>query len=214
MYYAAGATNPSAACQECNPSLSTTQWSSKPVGATCSSPSYGAWGGCYGDYACDQSGHQSRTITTYACTSSGTCTGSSTSQTQDCWDDTDGDGCGYEEGCSSCGGFNGACGETGTQSCYWTEYICSSGSCSDSYSGSWTESCSRDTDGNVCGTFSACSGFDCYPVEYCSEGGNKPCATWELECGGGSCQMLGTVLDHYMEYCPYTPPGPPECPAP
>ncbi len=214
VYHAAGATNPSAACQQCTPSLSVSQWSSKPVGATCSSTTYDELGGCASDYACDQWGHQSFTVTTYACTSSGECVGSSSDHTQDCWVDTDGQNCGYEESCSSCGGFNGACGETGTQSCYSRDYACSNGSCQESYSNSWTEDCSRSTDGIVCGTFSYCSGLDCYPVNYCSEGGWKPCGTFELECGGGSCQMLGTYLGSYEEPCPYTPPGPPECPAP
>ncbi|MBN9685632.1 MULTISPECIES: kelch repeat-containing protein [unclassified Corallococcus] len=213
VYYSAGATHPSSACLECNPSLSVSQWSNKSAGATCGPTTYGDWGSCSGDTICDEWGHQSRPITTYTCTSGGICANSSVSQTQDCQLNTNGQECGYNESCGSCGGFNGTCGETGGQTCSYTYYTCSNGACQASGGGSWQEPCSRDTGGISCGTYKTCDA-SCFIVDQCTAGGSKFCGTYELKCGGGSCNTFGNILETHTEYCSYTPPGPPTCPAP
>ncbi|NOK18538.1 kelch repeat-containing protein [Corallococcus carmarthensis] len=212
-YHAAGATNPSSACQECNPSLSVSQWSNKSVGATCGPSTYGDWGACSGSNTCDEWGYQSRPITTYTCTSGGTCASSSVSETAGCLRNTNGQDCGYNESCGSCGGFNGTCGETGSQTCSYTSYTCSNGACQASGGGSWQEPCSRNTSGMTCGTYKTCDAT-CFNVDQCTPGGWKFCGTYELECRGGSCNTFGDILETHRESCPYTPPGPPTCPAP
>jgi hypothetical protein len=75
-------------------SSSTTQSCSRSTsGQTCGSPIYGGWSSCggFGD-TCGEWGNQSRTATTYTC-SSGACIGSTTTENQSCTRNTDGVSC-------------------------------------------------------------------------------------------------------------------------
>jgi hypothetical protein len=259
--YAAGAINPSAACQECNPAFSATAWATRPssaqcrasagecdaaefctgtsttcpadgfrasgaacssdgnactsdvcngsgtcthplapVGTTCNSPSVGSWGSCGGfSDTCDETGSQSRSVTTYACTSAGACAGSNTSETQSCNRGTSGTACNTTyTNCGSCTGYSDACDESGTQSCTVTQYTCSGGTCNPSSSGSGAQACARDTDGNGCGysnSCGSCGGFS----NYCDTTGTRTCTESSASCSGGTCYSDGS--DTYSESC-------------
>ncbi|WP_052420527.1 choice-of-anchor A family protein [Hyalangium minutum] len=113
-YYASGATNPAASCQTCNPSVSTTSWSNKPVNTPCGTPSAGAWGACGGfNDVCDPIGSQSRSITTYTC-SEGNCAGFTSSESQSCSRTTTGTPCNDSNSCTTGDVCNssGTCGGT------------------------------------------------------------------------------------------------------
>jgi len=191
-YYAVGATNPAGDCQECNPSVSTSSWSNKSVGTACGAPSYGSWGSCGGyNGTCGETGSQSRTVTAHACTGSGTCAGSNSSETRACTRSTNGASCGSDYDCSECGGFNGDCGEVGTQSCTWTEYTCFGGTCSRAHSGSGESMCWRNTDGESCGSdqnCSECGGFD----SECDQTGTQSCTSTQYSCSSGTCRVSGS----------------------
>ncbi len=158
-----------------------------PVGTTCASPSFGGWGSCGGfSDTCDEAGSQSRAVTTYACTSSGTCAATNTSETQACSRSTTGTGCGSNtSNCSACSGFSGTCGQTGTQSCTVTNYTCSGGTCNASSSGTQTQACSRNTNGTYCDTTDSCGA--CSYSDYCATTGSQSCRTTDYACSGGSC---------------------------
>jgi hypothetical protein len=113
-------------------------------------PSFGACGGFAN--TCANDGTQSRTCQQYAC-QAGTCTPHDTPQTQACTRNTDGTTCQSTDvaGCGACGGFASTCDESGTMTCTCTTYTCMSGGCQPA-SSSCTRSCSRNTDGDGCGS--------------------------------------------------------------
>ncbi|WP_309888461.1 kelch repeat-containing protein, partial [Archangium sp.] len=190
-YYAAGTTNPSVACQECNPGVSTSGWSNKAVGTTCGAPASGAWGSCGGfSDTCDETGSQSRTVTAYACTSSGTCAGSDSSETQVCTRGTAGTACGTSTGAwGSCEGFNDYCDTTGTQSRTVTDSTCGAGTCSASSTSTETQACTRPAPNTSCaapsyGGWSACSFSD-----VCANTGtqSRTVTSYGYNCASGTC---------------------------
>ncbi len=195
-FYAPGATNPAASCQECNPSVSTASWSNKPVNTTCGTPSPGSWGEC-GGYSgtCDQTGTQSRSVTTYTCSSAGACVPNTATETQACTRPTDGTTCASPTygNWTSCDGFSDTCDNTGSQSRSVTTYACSAGNCAGSTSGE-SQACSRSTTGTPCNDANACTSGDvCNSSGTC--GGtpmvcNSPpsqCHEATGSCSGGSC---------------------------
>ncbi len=155
----------------------------------CGDPLYGAWGACGGfSGTCGESGTQTRSVTTFTC-SSGTCTPSMTTESQACTRDTDGTSCGSTTCGSfgSCGGFSGTCDESGTQSRTCTDYACSGGTCASSMRTEST-SCLRSTDGTSCGSTScgswgSCGGY----ADTCDESGTQSRTCTDLACSSGTC---------------------------
>ncbi|MCP3137432.1 hypothetical protein LXT23_08800 [Pyxidicoccus sp. QH1ED-7-1] len=190
-YYAAGATNPSVACQECNPGVTTSGWSNKALGSTCAAPSYGTWGSCDGfSDTCDETGSQSRTVTAYACTSSGTCASSSSGETQACSRSTGGTACGMSyDGWGSCGGFSDYCDTSGTQSRTVTASTCGAGACNESSTSTETQACTRAAPNTNCaapsyGAWSACNFSDA-----CAQTGtqSRTVTSYSYSCATGQC---------------------------
>ncbi|NOK21129.1 kelch repeat-containing protein [Corallococcus carmarthensis] len=190
-YYAAGATNPSVACQECNPGVTTSGWSNKAVGSTCAAPTNGNWGSCGGfSDTCDETGSQSRTVTAYACTSSGTCGSSTGTESQACTRSTGGTACGTSYGgWGSCGGFDDSCDTTGTQSRTVTASTCGTGTCNASNTSTETQACTRAAPNTSCaapsyGAWSVCSFSD-----VCAQTGtqSRTVTTSSYSCATGQC---------------------------
>ncbi len=161
-------------------------------GNSCGAPQYGNWSSCggYSD-ACDETGTQSRSETTYACLN-GACNPSTSTKTQACSVNKNGDSCGSVPECDSCGGFNGACDESGTQTCTTRSYTCSNGQCNPSgTSGSWTQSCTVNRNGESCGggdDCDSCSGFS----GACDESGTQTCTTTSYTCSSGQCNLTSS----------------------
>ncbi|MEM9071042.1 MAG: hypothetical protein AAGE52_21200 [Myxococcota bacterium] len=160
-----------------------------PDGASCDTDEVGPWGSCTGfSSACDNGGVESRSVMEFECVA-GTCRTASRTETRACSRDTDGDSCGTTEttAWTSCSGFSGTCGESGTQSRTVTSFECSSGSCS-SISAPETRGCSRDTDGITCamtncGPYTTCGSFS----DTCDEMGTQSRTCTDFACAGGSC---------------------------
>ncbi|XXF75365.1 hypothetical protein P2318_20090 [Myxococcaceae bacterium GXIMD 01537] len=163
-----------------------------PNGTTCGDPSVGGWGVCGGfSGVCGEAGSQSRSVTTFAC-SSGACTPSTMTESMACGRDTDGQSCGGttvgEWG--ACTGFSGVCGESGTQYRTVTTSVCTNGGCQQ-VSQPESQSCSRDTDGQSCGGTStggwgACTGFS----GVCGESGTQERTVTASVCSNGGCQQV------------------------
>jgi hypothetical protein len=124
-------------------------------GTSCGSTSCGGWGGCGGfEDTCDQDGTRSRTCWQRRCSGGGCADVNPYSDTQGCSRSTDGTSCGPDQ-CGSfglCGGFTDACDESGTQSRTCNPQVCGDGACG--LGGGYTEmqDCTRDTDGQPCGS--------------------------------------------------------------
>ncbi|TXD36190.1 hypothetical protein FRC98_13790 [Lujinxingia vulgaris] len=163
------------------------------TGNSCGTSTYTSWGSCGGySSTCDTTGTQSRTRTDYNCNSSGTCTTSTATETQGCTRVTNGNSCGSDSFStwSACGGFANSCDETGTQTRTRTEYDCSGGSCSSS-NFTETQSCSRDTDGDTCGSttygsWGSCGGFS----SACDRTGTQSRTATDRKCSNGTCSTV------------------------
>ncbi len=156
----------------------------------CGGAVYGSWSGCGGfDDTCDETGTESRSVTTFTC-SSGTCVPSTSSESRGCPRDTDGTSCGGTDcgGYGGCGGFSDTCDESGTESRTCTDYVCADGSCR-GFDRSETRGCSRMTGGTSCGagtscgSWGACEGFD----DPCDQTGTQSRSCTDYTCGGGTC---------------------------
>jgi hypothetical protein len=86
----------------------------------------------------------------------------------------------------ACGGFSGTCGEAGTQSRTVTTYACLQGACQPSPTVS-TQSCSRDTDGTVCGGPSYGSWGACSFPDACSLTGTQVRTVSYAACASATC---------------------------
>jgi hypothetical protein len=91
-------------------------------------------------------------------------------------------------GWGGCSGYSSDCDEGGTQSRSVTTYSCVSGTCQAS-TGSESQNCSRDTDGNGCEStscsgWSGCTGFS----DQCDESGSQSRTCTDYTCRSGSCQ--------------------------
>ncbi|MCZ7677895.1 MAG: hypothetical protein M5U28_03580 [Sandaracinaceae bacterium] len=118
----------------------------------CGGAVYGSWSGCGGfDDTCDETGTESRSVTTFTC-SSGTCVPSTSSESRGCPRDTDGTSCGGTDcgGYGGCGGFSDTCDESGTESRTCTDYVCADGTCQ-GFDRSETRGCSRMTGARAAG---------------------------------------------------------------
>ncbi len=118
---------------------------------------------------CDESGTQTCTCTDFTCLS-GSCVSSSSTCTQGCTRSSrDGITCSptTTSGCGSCN-YSDVCDESASQSCTCTDHKCSNQSCATS-TRSCTQSCARNTDGDVC-NFIACGSTGKFHDECCSAG--------------------------------------------
>jgi len=137
--------------------------------------------------SCGTDGTQSRTVTTYTCRNQA-CTRNVETESSPCTRDTEGTICGEVDNgpWSACSGFEGVCGNTGTQTREVSGYTCSSGVCS-LESNIVSQACTRDTDDITCGE------TEIGPWTECSYGGT--CATYGLrtrsvttrQCESGAC---------------------------
>jgi len=166
--------------------------------ADCGPVTYSAWSAC-GGYAstCDETGTQSRSVTTPKCVSN-VCSNVVTTQAQACTRVTTGVVCGTTTygAWSGCGGFASACDTTGTRSRSKTTYACGTGACR-ATTVSESGSCSRTVaNGTSCGTnMYCCSGSGCV-----SKGSNAHCSSCGIDCGtGSSCVSVGS--GHYSCTC-------------
>lgn len=158
--------------------------------ADCPADTAGAWSSCDFATTCGTAGTRQRTLTSYQCVA-GSCEASTSPETGSCTRPSrDGTSCGART-CPSfgaCGGFSDACDTSGTQSRTCTERVCGGGTCNDQPSGEST-SCSRATDGDVCGGGAGCDGWGpCDYADECDEDGleERTCHDWR--CNGGSCR--------------------------
>jgi hypothetical protein len=164
-----------------------------PNGTSCGTTENGPFGSCGGfSSACDETGTRTRTITTYTC-QSGSCQTNTEDDVDSCGRSTSGTSCGstMTTAWSTCSGFSGTCGETGTQSRMVTTYTCASATC-DSDTTMETRGCSRDTDGDGCGTVTYGSWSTCDYGSSCAESGTRSRPRYTPTCSGGSCSTVTT----------------------
>lgn len=180
-------------------------------GFSCGSPSAGAWSACSGfDGTCGETGSQYRSVTSYTC-SNGACISSNDTQERTCSRSTAGTACGSSTGsCGACTGFSDTCGESGTQSCTVTNYTCSGGSCNASSSSSYSQSCSRNTDGISCDYQTICG--DCTFADSCTTQGTMYCSANYASCRSGSCS--GWWSTFFSQSCSRPTPPPIQCSGP
>lgn len=97
----------------------------------------------------------------------------------------------------ACGGFSGTCGESGTRSRTVTAPRCVSGGCQN-VTYSETEPCSRDTDGQTCGTTQIGGWGACvYDHATCSNSGYRTRTITTYVCTDGGCETVQTTeTDH------------------
>ncbi|HJL03168.1 MAG TPA: hypothetical protein RMH85_17485 [Polyangiaceae bacterium LLY-WYZ-15_(1-7)] len=156
-----------------------TRGCSRPPGATtvrCDSTTSTAYGACSGfGSECGESGTQSRTVTEWFCREAD-CRSFDRMESRSCSRDTDGDSCGAGEETtrwSDCGGFDGFCDDSGSQSRDVTLFTCSSGSC-DGSTTTETRDCTRDpsNDGAECRSPSDWSACD-FGGDVCATSGTQ-----------------------------------------
>ncbi|UJR85242.1 hypothetical protein [Sandaracinus amylolyticus] len=162
-------------------------------GVMCGAPIPGAWSLCGGyDDSCDESGTQSRTITTPRC-NAGTCTGSTTApEMRACSRDTDGLMCGAET-CTDYGlcvrtsSSGSACMGNGVQTRRCTGAQCSAGTCA--MSGVRIDERACFLGGDPCERGRTCGA--CQPLvgTTCTRGaaGYRECTIQGGTCGMGGC---------------------------
>jgi hypothetical protein len=148
----------------------------------------GAFGPC-GNFSqdCDSSGTQTRSCTRNAC-QAGACVGTQRTDTAACARVTEGLDCGSDTApvCASCSGFTEPCGESGSQTCTWTDFSCRSDACVGSPA-SRNQACLRDTDGASCGMATRTNCSDCAFGSDCGETGQQSCSCNTFSCGNGTC---------------------------
>jgi hypothetical protein len=122
-----------------------------PGNPICGPTTIGPWSECVfeGD-ACDETGTQTRTVTSFEC-AGGSCTPTSWTEGQVCTRGTAGSTCGpvIDTGWDACEFENGVCDETGTQSRTVTEHVCAASVCTP-VSTTSTQACGRETGAMEC----------------------------------------------------------------
>ncbi|TXD38705.1 hypothetical protein FRC96_07130 [Lujinxingia vulgaris] len=154
----------------------------------CGAPETGEWSACGGfDSVCDQDGTRSRTVTYFEC-DGGECNERVDTETESCLRATTGVSCGDETygDWSACEGFSGVCGQTGTQSRTVTYRECNGGECS-TRTATESQTCTRNTDGTTCGSFTNGDWSSCSYANECSTSGSRTRTVTYRECSGGSC---------------------------
>ncbi len=159
----------------------------------CGAAVHGTWSGCGGfGGTCDTSGTKTRDVTTYTC-DAGTCTPSTTTESQSCTRVTNGSSCGDASyGAWSTCEYPDTCAEAGTHMRTRTDYVCMGGSCVSQLAAE-TDSCAgRTTDGTTCGTTSCGSWGSCSTPDVCSTVGTKTRTCTAYACIGGGCVGMDT----------------------
>jgi hypothetical protein len=132
--------------------------------ADCGAVSFGAWSACGGfSDTCDETGTQSRAVTTPRCDAGGTCVNTVATETRACTRSTAGVACRatVTGAWGPCGGFSNACDTTGTQSRPVTTYTCGAGTCNGATS-TQSQACTRTVaNGTSCGSNSYCCSGSC-----------------------------------------------------
>lgn len=155
----------------------------------CPEPVRPPFGECEAVDVCALSGTQSRMVTTFACVDD-ECVGTTAPETQACARDTDGVACGLPSasGWTVCGGFDGTCGEMGTQSQTVLSRECAAGACAE-VTRTNTRDCGRDTDGIMCGATETVVS-DCEVpagADPCVRAGQRTTTTTTYACADGGC---------------------------
>jgi len=158
-------------------------------GVTCQATTCAGFGSCT-DFVdtCDENGNRYRACTSYAC-SSAACVSTSFTDSETCSRSSrDGISCAADSctGFGACGGFSDSCDESGTRTRTCTPFACSSESCAAGTTFPNVGSCSRDTDGDMCGEVCTliCSGTgDCATV--CMGMCSTTCV--DVLCSAGTC---------------------------
>ncbi|MEM7608505.1 MAG: hypothetical protein AAF411_24390 [Myxococcota bacterium] len=167
----------------------------QPDGTTCGTTTLDPFGSC-GSFGstCSETGTRSRTVTEFRC-AAGSCETQPRTETENCSRDTDGTSCGSAivGDFSACGGFSGACGESGMRTRSITTPVCAASECQNNVTME-TASCSRDTDGVNCGApspgpYGACGGF----TGTCGNSGTQSRTVTTPTCGSGSCGSASTT---------------------
>ncbi len=164
-----------------------------PDGTTCAADEVGSFGACNYDDDCDESGSRSRTRTRYQC-AAGSCQAMAASESEACSRDQDGTSCGPTGtgSWSSCGGFVGACGEAGTRSRSVTVQRCVAGSCQGSTT-TENQSCSRNTDGDSCGSTTNGSWGACDYGGPCDESASQSRSVTTRVCADAACVPMNST---------------------
>lgn len=196
-------TEPVCRSQSCGSTTATeTQGCSIPAqtGMSCGTTAYGNWSACSYANGCSTSGVRSRTVTTYACTASGACGSTTTTETEtapcergnppgECSPTVYGEpmNCGYADLCAQAG--------SGTRTV--TTYACNAGSCQPSTT-TQSVGCTRDTSTvvcraatTVCDRAETCSGGVCPGDTFAASGtlcrtGSDALCTRDSFCTGAS----------------------------
>lgn len=150
---------------------------------------YGEWSECGGFASpCDETGTRNRTRTEYSCTDTA-CVGDETIETETCLRPTEGDVCGAGttySAWSSCGEFDGTCGEEGVERRIRTDYTCQDSACVGSNTGE-TRPCARDTEDIVCGSNIVGAWSICSYETACGEAGTRTRSITSFACSEGVC---------------------------
>ncbi|MGZ3455242.1 MAG: hypothetical protein ACXVEF_36905 [Polyangiales bacterium] len=160
-------------------------------GTSCQTTAYGSWSTCGGfATACDSTGSQSRSKTTYAC-ASGACKGTAGSESRSCTRSVaNGTGCGTGKYCCS----GGCYAKNDKNHCSSCGIVCNSGSCVGIGSGHYSCTC---TSNSQCQGDGFGSGATCWAPSgqtYC----NCQCTTANCCAGGADCYKPSG-----LNYCSY-----------
>jgi hypothetical protein len=210
--HADGVTNPNNSCQQCKPSVSTSSWSTKTVGTSCSDGDACTVGEvCNSSGACvGGSGVSCNSPPSDCYQSSGTCSGGGCNYAPKAWGAgcSNGDACTVGEYCNgsgACIGGSAASCNSPPSDCYEDSGTCSGSGCN--YAPKpWGASCSNGnacTVGEFCNGGGACIGGsaascnsppnDCYQdTGTCSGGGcNYAPKPWGSSCSNGNACTVG-----------------------
>ena len=130
---------------------------------------------------------------TNTCDSTGTqyCTGNP-SVTRACSRPTNGKSCGTTTTTYGSCGYSSTCDESATKSATRNEYFCAQNLCERRTTALSPVACSRDTDGNSCGStttsYGTCSSFS----STCDETGTKKKTTTQRRCSSGGCSSTSS----------------------
>ncbi|MFU8805133.1 MAG: hypothetical protein ACNA8W_15065 [Bradymonadaceae bacterium] len=155
----------------------------------CGDASVGGWSTCSGfSSICDTTGTQSRPVYTPQC-SAGACTTEETSETRGCARITDDISCGNVTygTWSTCSGFSGTCGNSGTQSRTVYTPTCSNGTCT-AVETTELRSCTRNTNSTKCGDTVFGTWRNCIGLTECSTEGRESRTVTTYACDSGTCK--------------------------
>lgn len=94
----------------------------------------------------------------------------------------------------ACGGFDGICGESGTQSRTCRDSTCQAGTCVTGAAYTDSRGCQRDTDGVSCGSTAVVCDQCGYTTECDNSAPDAACNQFSDVCSLGSCQTVETPL--------------------